>query len=45
MSVPTVWSRRSAISWAVTSGAKPNEGSSSRSSRGREIRARPMTSI
>ena len=31
--------------WAATIGASPSEGSSSSSSRGRAISARPMTSI
>ena len=45
MSLPSVCSRSRAISWAVTIGASPRLGSSSSSSRGREMRARPSTSI
>src|SRR3984957_1008038 len=44
-SVPSVWSRINAINCAVTKGASPRLGSSRRRSRGREMRARPRTSI
>ena len=45
MSLLSVCSRRRAINWAVTRGANPRLGSSSSSRRGREMRARPSTSI